>query len=188
MPAARSLRRYRRRLERLGGGEVDVPPRHETGRVVRDVLQRGALLVLALPLAALGAAAWCLPYLFSGLAARLLRPPSETVATVKFLAGEVSYPVTYVGWIVLAAWLGGALAAILAALALPLLGFAALGWGERRVEVWEDMKLLFQILRRPKLRDRALAQREALAVALDAIEADWQAKGAGRTAAREAAS
>lgn len=185
---ARSLRRYRWRLERLGGGEADVPPRHEAGRVVRDVLGRGALLVLVLPPAALGAAAWCLPYLLSGLAPRLLKPPSETVATVKFLAGEVSYPITYVGWIALAAWLEGPLAAILAALLLPLLGFAALGWGQRRVEVWEDMKLLFQIFRRPKLRDRAVVHRQALAAELDAIEAEWQANGAGRTATQEAAS
>jgi 1-acyl-sn-glycerol-3-phosphate acyltransferase len=185
---ARSLCRYRRRLEQLGGSEADVPPRHETGRVVRDVLRRGALLVLVLPVAALGAAAWCLPYLFSGLAPQLLKPPSETVATVKLLAGLVSFPVTYVGWIALAAWLGGPLPAILAALVLPLLGLAALSWAYRRVEVWEDMKLLFQIFRRPKLRDRAAVHRQALAAELDAIEAEWQAKGAGRTAAQGAAS
>ena len=185
---ALSLRRHRRRLEWLGSGEVDVPRRHETRRVVRDVVRRCALLALVLPLAALGAAAWCLPYLFSGLAARLLRPPDETVATVKLLAGEASFPVTYIGWMVLAGWLGGALAAVLAALLFPVLGFAALGWAERCVEVWGDMKLLFRIYRRPKLRDRALAQREALAAELDAIEADWQASGARRTTARETAS
>jgi hypothetical protein len=110
------------------------------------------------------------------------------VATVKLLAGEASFPVTYIGWMVLAGWLGGALAAVLAALLFPVLGFAALGWAERCVEVWGDMKLLFRIYRRPKLRDRALAQREALAAELDAIEADWQASGAGRTTARETAS
>ncbi len=51
------------------------------------------------------------------------------------------------------------------------------------MEVWEDVKLLFQVSRRPKLRDRAAVHRQALAAELDAIEAEWQAKAAARGAA-----
>ncbi len=178
-----SLDGYRRRLERLGSGEADVPDRYETGRVVRYVLRQGFVLGLGLPLAALGTIAWYLAFFVTGLVGRSVKPAIESVATVKLLSGIVAYPVTYLGWIALAGWAAGPLAAVLTALGLPPLGFAALAWRHRRAEVWEDVKLFFQVVRRPWLRERLAHQRSVLAAQLDELEAEWSREQEARTAA-----
>jgi len=171
---------YRRRLRRLGSGEADVPARYEARRVAGYVVRQGAILVLGLPLAALGTIAWYLPFLVTGLVGRWLKPAIETVATVKLLAGIVAYPATYLGWIALAAWAGGLAAAALTALALPPLGFAALAWRHRRAEVWEDVKLFVRVVRRPWLREQLAEERASLAAELDELAAGWSAALAER--------
>jgi 1-acyl-sn-glycerol-3-phosphate acyltransferase len=169
---ARELRRYADRLQRLGSGEADVPPRYEVARVLRYVLREGAILGIGFPLAALGTIAWYLPYFVARLACRLMKPDIETVATTKLLTAVVAYPATYVGWTALAATAAGPLAAVITALALPPLGFAALAWSHRREEVWEDVKLFFQVVRRPRLRERLSGERRALAAELDELESE----------------
>jgi 1-acyl-sn-glycerol-3-phosphate acyltransferase len=109
------LRNYARRLRDLGGGDAEVPPRYLAGRVLRYVVREGAVLGFSLPLAALGAIAWYVPYFLTGFVARLMKPPIETVATVKLLAGIVLYPLAYLGWVALAVGLGGVLAGVTAA-------------------------------------------------------------------------
>jgi 1-acyl-sn-glycerol-3-phosphate acyltransferase len=178
-----ALGAYRRRLERLGSGEADVPARYEAGRVARYVVRQGTALGLGLPLAALGTIAWYLPFFVTGLMGRWLKPAIESVATVKLLTGIVAYPATYLGWIALAAWAAGPLAAVLTALALPPLGFAALAWRHRRAEVWEDVKLFRQVVRRPWVRERLAHQRSKLAAQLDELEAEWNREQEARTAA-----
>ncbi|MGD2217823.1 MAG: 1-acyl-sn-glycerol-3-phosphate acyltransferase [Gemmatimonadales bacterium] len=168
-----ALRAYRRRLERLGSGEADVPSRYEAGQVLRYIVRQGTALGLGLPLAALGTIAWYLPFFVTGLVGRLLKPAIESVATVKLLAAIVAYPAAYAAWIALAAWAGGLPAAILTALALPPLGFVALAWRHRREEVWEDVKLFLQVVHRPWLRERLAQQRSRLAAELDELEAAW---------------
>lgn len=173
-PLARGLRRYRRRLEYVGSGAADAPRSRSTGGAVAYVLGEAAKLGLGLPAAALGTALWYVAYLVTDSVCRLLRPPVETVATVKLLAGVVSYPLTYAAWVAVAGWAGGVLAALAAALALPPLGLAALHWQERRREVWEDVKLLLGLVRHPRLRDRLAGQRASLAAALAALLRDWE--------------
>ncbi len=109
----------------------------------------------------------------SGFVSRLLKPPIETVATIKLLAGMVAYPATYLAWVFLAGRLAGPLAAGTTALVLPVLGFVALAWIHRRQEVWEDVKLFFRVIRRPRLRERLAERRAALAAELDALGAEW---------------
>jgi 1-acyl-sn-glycerol-3-phosphate acyltransferase len=124
-------------------------------------------------------AAWYLPYFASGLFCRLMKPTEEMAATVKLLTGVVIFPVAYVGWIAAAAGLGGWPAAIAFALVLPPLGFVALRWLDRREEVWEDVRLFFQVIRRPRLRDRLSERRQVLADELDALKAAWRAAQQG---------
>jgi 1-acyl-sn-glycerol-3-phosphate acyltransferase len=173
---ASSLRSYRERIEVLGSGEADVPPRDEAGRMGRLVLREAAVLVLGLPLAALGTVVWYLAYIAAGLVGRIMKPEIETVATVKFLAALVLYPATYLGWIALAAVGRGLPAAAGVALALPPLGLFALHWQRRREEVWEDVKLFFRILRRPELSEHAMAERAKLAAELEVVWAAWRAE------------
>ena len=170
---SRDLRSYARRLRELGGGNAEVPPRYLAGRVLRYVVREGVVLGFTTPLAALGTIAWYLPYFLCGFVARLMKPPIETVATVKLLAGIVVYPVAYLGWVALAVGLGGSLAGLIAALVLPILGYAALRWQHRRKEVSEDVRLFFQVVRHPKMRDRLAEQRAALAAELETLGVQW---------------
>jgi 1-acyl-sn-glycerol-3-phosphate acyltransferase len=166
---ASQLRRYRGLLERLGSGDADVPPGYERGRVIRYVSREAIRLGLTLPLAAAGTFAWYLPYFLSGLVSRIMRPPIETVATVKLLTGVVVYPAMYVVWIGVAAAFAGWLGAIIAGAATPMLGLIALRWWQRREEVAEDVRLFFQVVRRPGLRDRLAERRNAIVAELDEI-------------------
>jgi 1-acyl-sn-glycerol-3-phosphate acyltransferase len=167
------LRNYTRRLKDLGGGDAEVPPRYLARRVLRYVVREGAVLGFTLPLAALGVIAWYVPYFLTGLVSRLMKPPIETIATVKLLAGIVLYPFAYLGWIALAVGLGGVLAGIIVAAVLPFLGYAALRWLHRRKEVAEDVRLFFQVVRHPKMRDRLAERRAALAGELEKLSAEW---------------
>ena len=185
---SRSLRSYARRLRELGSGDADVPPRYSAGRVVRYILREGAILGLTMPAAALGSIAWYLPYFLSGFVSQLMRPPIETVATVKLLAAIVLYPATYLGWIALAAVLGGSTAAAVTAIALPPLGFVASEWQLRREEVWVDVRLFFQVVRHPRMRDRLAEQRTALAEQLEAIEYEWESERDQRVAVERSTS
>jgi 1-acyl-sn-glycerol-3-phosphate acyltransferase len=167
------LRNYTRRLKDLGGGDAEVPPRYLARRVLRYVVREGAVLGFTLPLAALGVIAWYVPDFLTGLVSRLMKPPIETIATVKLLAGIVLYPFAYLGWIALAVGLGGVLAGIIVAAVLPFLGYAALRWLHRRKEVAEDVRLFFQVVRHPKMRDRLAERRAALAGELEKLSAEW---------------
>ena len=170
---SRELRGYARRLRELGGGDAEVPPRYQARRVLRYVVREGTTLGLTLPLAALGTIAWFLPYFLTGLVTRLMGPPIETIATVKLLAGIVLYPISYFGWIALTVGLGGTLAGLIAALALPLLGYTALRWQHRRREVLEDVRLFLQVVRHPMMRDFLAERRTALAAELEVLDAQW---------------
>jgi hypothetical protein len=103
----------------------------------------------------------------------LVKPDNDMAATVKLLTAVVVFPVAHAGWIALAASLGGWPAALAVAIALPPLGLIALRWLDRREEVWEDVRLFFQVIRRPRLRDRLSERRQALADELDSLEAAW---------------
>ena len=50
-----------------------------------------------------------------------------------------------------------------------------LRWLARREEVWEDVRLFFQVIRRPRLRDRLSERRQVLADELDSLKAAWRA-------------
>jgi 1-acyl-sn-glycerol-3-phosphate acyltransferase len=176
---SRELRGYARRLRELGGGDAEVPPRYPVGRVVRYVVREAATLGITLPLAALGTIVWFPPYFLTGLVSRLMRPAIETIATVKLLAGIVLYPIGYFGWIALTVGLGGALAGIVAALVLPLLGYTALLWQHRRRKVSEDVRLFLQVVRHPMMRDFLSERRAALAAELEALDAQWSSIRAG---------
>ncbi len=172
---ARRLRSYRRRLAHLGVRSGAVPPEREAGGALRALAGRGAALGLALPVAVLGAIAWCVPLAFAWLVRRLMRPPVETVATVEYLAGLVAVPLTYVAWLAGMASEWGAPAPLAAALALPALGLAALHWWRRARELREDLRVYVLTLGRPRLRRRLEARRSSLAADLDRIATDWRA-------------
>ncbi len=170
---SQSLREYGAELRLLGSGSAEVPPHYEAGRVARFVLREIGLLALSLPIAALGIILWYVAHFMSGLACRLLKPDIETVATVKLLAGIVLYCATYVGWVVIAAAVGGIAAGVATAVVSPLLGLATMHWWDRCLEAFEDVRLFTRVLRHPAARVRVLERRGALVAELETLESLW---------------
>lgn len=170
----RRLRSYGRRLARLGGGGVDVPAEYDAGREAGSLLGHAAVLSLILPLAVLGAAAWCVPFVLGWLLRRLMRPPVETVATVEYLAGFVAVPLAYAAWIALSVWEFGLPTAVLIALLLPPLGLLGLHWWRHATELLVDLRVYVRTVGRPRLRRRLQMRRSVLVREIDDIAADWR--------------
>ncbi len=168
---ARGVRRYGRLLDRLGAGEADIPPRYETAAVLRFVLLEGALLLLGLPAALIGIAAWGLPYQIPRLVVRLTRPESQEVATFKLVAAIATFILWYVGLIALSAWRLGPLMAVLAALILPTTGLFALTWTGRWERDRDETRLFLRAIGRER-RDRLTEHRRMLVAEFDRVLAD----------------
>jgi glycerol-3-phosphate O-acyltransferase / dihydroxyacetone phosphate acyltransferase len=175
---ARDVRAYERRSRLLGAADADVPPRYRAGGVLRYALVEFLVLALGLPLAALGALLWYPAYVAPRAAVRRIRPEAEAVATYKLATGFVAMPATVLVAAALAWWLGGPWWALGCALAMPALGFLALGWRERWGRVRDDVRLFFRVLRHPRGRDRLAAQRERLVAAFDDVLARMEEEGA----------
>lgn len=167
---ARAVRRYRRRLAAVCSGVAEAPPRYSLGDVVRYAGPRVGLLLLALVPGALGIVAWAPPYWLTRLIVRRIDPPREdTIATYKLGAAVLAYPLAWLGWVALAAWLLGATAAVAVALALWPLGALGIYWKARFERLVEDARLFHRLLTHPD-RQRALAEeRRRLVRAFDAV-------------------
>lgn len=167
---ARAVQSYRRTTQRLGAGEeADVPPEYRPATVGRYVVTDILPLVLGLPLAILGAAAWLLPYLAPRPVVALVRPPHDGIATWKLSAAVIAFPAMWLIWIALAAWLGGAVWALAAAVALPALGVFAVAWFDRWTRVREDAALFLRVGHRSDLLERLARERRMIADEIDHI-------------------
>ncbi len=166
---AQGVTRYRRRRERLGAGEADVPPRYRATGIVRFVAREGAALLVGLPLAAAGIAFWYAPYLAPRLVVRWGRPVHEAIATWKLLAALAAFGVWYVLALVGLGLAGGRGWVAAGAAGLPLLGFAALAWTERWERVRDDARLFARVLLHPRRRDRLAEDRARLVAEFDTV-------------------
>jgi 1-acyl-sn-glycerol-3-phosphate acyltransferase len=175
-----SVRAYRQQLAALGVGEGELPERFNVWSVARYTLTHVMVLLVGLPLAALGTVAWYLPFKSPRLTLGLYRPAYEAVASLKLATALVAFPATYAVWLA-AAWLAGGLIGILAAaLALPLLGVVALRWRDRWGRSREDARIFWRAIRKRALRDQLLERRRALVDEFDSVARSWQAERRGR--------
>lgn len=179
---AGSVRGYRHRLDLLGVREGEMPERFTPAGVLRFVLFECGLLLLGLPLAAAGTAAWYLPYKSPLLTVRLVRPEYEALATVKLATAFVAFPLTYAAWLGLAWWMGGLRALVVVAVLLPMLGAVALRWRDRWGRVTEDAGIFWRSVRRRGLRQEVAARRQTLVAEFDAVAEWWRREEALREA------
>jgi glycerol-3-phosphate O-acyltransferase/dihydroxyacetone phosphate acyltransferase len=162
--------RYRRLADALGAGEsADVPPGMGAADVVRFIAFRGVPLLAASLLAGLGAAAWAVPYLLPRLILRFASLREDEVATWKLVPSVLAYPAMYAAWLALAWRAGGPLAALVAAIALPLLGVIAVAWRERIRDAAEDARLFFRTAGRRELVARMANERASLVEEFDRL-------------------
>ena len=170
---ARAVERYRGTTLRLGAGdEADVPPSYDVMTVGRYVVTEILPLALGVPLAAIGAAAWLLPYLAPRPVLAIVKPPHDGIATWKLSAAILAFPVMWLAWIVAAAMTGGFAWALIAALVLPALGIFTIAWYDRWRAVREDATLFLRVGGRPRLLERLARERSRLADEIDAVAAE----------------
>ena len=178
----RDLRRYLRLLTLLGASEGDVPQHYPLGGVVRYAVGQLLMLTLVLPVAVAGMLVWAVPFLLTRYVVPRFRPELDQVATYKVGAAVLAFPL----WLALLealVWLvWGLRPALVALVALPVAGLAAIAWADRQADVREDVRVFLRARRLGRGRDRMAEQRSRLVAELDALAEDWRAEQGTRTA------
>ncbi|UCC73358.1 MAG: 1-acyl-sn-glycerol-3-phosphate acyltransferase [Gemmatimonadota bacterium] len=175
-----SVRAYRQELASLGVAEGELPERFPALGVIRYALTHFLVLLVGLPLAALGTVAWYLAFKSPRVTLSLYRPAYEVVASFKLATALIAFPATYALWLI-AAWLaGGLVALIVVAVLLPLLGLIAMRWQDRWGRVREDARIFWRAMRKKELREQLVNRRRALVDEFDAVARQWQAEQRGR--------
>ncbi|HEX8172541.1 MAG TPA: 1-acyl-sn-glycerol-3-phosphate acyltransferase [Thermoanaerobaculia bacterium] len=152
------------RLERLQSSVVQFAGELRRARLdVHDLApaplepRRLFRIAVLLPLALIGAAVSWPTYRLIGFLARRLTREKAVVATIKFVAALLFYPLTYLAIAVFVGMRFGWLPGVAAALLLPLLGYVALRVFEDIDEVIGDVRAL-----RHRPRERLIAERERI--------------------------
>jgi glycerol-3-phosphate O-acyltransferase / dihydroxyacetone phosphate acyltransferase len=180
-----AVRRYRRRAERLGASDGDIPPSYPAGSLAAYVAAEGLALLVAAPAAALGTLIWYPTYLAPQATLRAVKPDLESVATYKLATGFAMVPVTTAACMAAGWMLAGAAGAAALAVAAPLLGLVAIAWHDRWQRVREDARLFLRVLPRGEHRRRQAEERRRLTAEFDALAAA-HLNGSGEGAAAAA--
>ncbi len=170
---AREVARHARVLRTLGLRPADLHRDPRVKTAVGWTLRRLAFFLLGVPLAALGAVVFFVPYRLTGVLEARARPEHDVRATFKLLVGAVAH----LAWTVLLAvaaglWLGWAWG-LAALLALPVLGLLTVAVRNRWDEATDDARRFFLLRRRradllPELR----ARQHAIAERLQALRSE----------------
>jgi 1-acyl-sn-glycerol-3-phosphate acyltransferase len=171
------LRRYDQRIRRFGLRDRHLDWQVSTRDAARFALRELAWAVVLLPLCLAGVTAFFVPYTLTGLAARLSTRERDVLATAQVIAGALIYG-AWLAALSTAAWfLGGRAAAIVTAIATPLLALASLTAIERESAVLDTVRS-WLLLRRahPDTRERLRRRRSELADVLDQVHA-WLTAG-----------
>jgi stringent starvation protein B len=169
--------RYIRTLERFGLSDAmlgrDVP-----WKVVARFSARELLLALVLvPVVALAAVVFAVPYSAVSLFSAGVRVSLEVRATFKLVAGLLVYALWTGVLVAVAAHFGGRLAGVAALVAVPLVGVVGLYAVEREASVLESVRTWFAArATSPRTKARLLRRRAELAELLDETYA-WLARG-----------
>jgi len=173
-PIVRAARQYARILRRLG---VRDPWALELGPIKPGrALAAIGLLLIAAPVAALGALMGWVPYRLAGRVAARVTRDDDVLGTVKLLGGSLFLLVAWLLEALVAGALGGVGWGLAAFLAGPLTGYVALRFDELWGAMRESLRLLwlrgihFDQVRRLADRRRALA--DAVSRALDASRSE----------------
>jgi len=170
---AREVARHARVLRTLGLRPADLREEPRLRTALGWTLRRLAFFLLGVPLAALGAAVFFVPYRLTGLLEARSKPDHDVRATYKLLVGAVAH----LAWVLLlsvaiGAWLGWPWG-VAALLVLPLLGLLTVAVRNRWDEAVDDARRFFLLRRRrrdllPELR----ARQHAIAERLEALRSE----------------
>lgn len=164
-----AVRRYRRRAERLGAADGDVPPDYPAPAVATYVAVEGVALLVLAPAALLGTLLWYPTYAAPRLTLRVVRPDPEAVATYKLATGFAMVPLTILACIAAGALVAGGAGALLAGVGAPLLGLGAIAWHDRWNRIRDDTRLFLRVLPRAGARARLARERARLTAEFDEL-------------------
>lgn len=133
------------------------------------VCRETCLLLLGLPLALGGILLHALPYVLTGIAARLIPHTDEEDASDKIAAGLLFYPLVWSA----EAWLvwqnGGGLWLGIFLLLLAPLGLLAAAWLERLQAACREFRAFLHVLRHPDFSRQCLTVRQELQAEIEAL-------------------
>ncbi len=163
---------FRDRLEFLRLAPEDLDLSYTRGGVFRFVSVTILQLCVTLPLAAIGAALWWLPYQLTGWISRLRRVDSDIVATQKLLLGIALFLIWWVSISCISWKQGSAEVGIAAALLTPLFGYLTLRWGDRFRAARRDVSSFFRFNAAESLKLKLRARREELLEVIQSRKAE----------------
>ena len=151
------VERYLDRLQAAGLTDRDLQRDLRPGEALRRVARHVILLVIWLPLALPGAILHAPAGVLVQLAAPLLSPRKDVLAATKLLAGLLAVLGSYAAGVVWLGWRFGPLAALGAAGALPVTGYATLQVFDRSASLRRGVSTLIRLftLRREQAMLRA---------------------------------
>lgn len=160
-----------RRLEALFSHyHLDVEDTVRGAPLGRALIALAALIAFA-PIGVAGALVHYPCYRFIGLIVRRMAKSDETiVATLKMVGGLLFYPAWWTVIAVVAGVAGGWLAALIAALALPISGYAALLWLEALPQAGTWLRVVALRLARADAHTELTRERDAIYEALLALD------------------
>jgi 1-acyl-sn-glycerol-3-phosphate acyltransferase len=159
---------YRRVLDVLGLSHGEIDRTYRLGPIVRYLAPRVLLAVAGLPFFVAGALFHYVPYKIPSLLARFLATEPVERATVKLLAGLVTFPLFYALAVLLGGWLP------LLALG-PFLGIFALIYAEAASELVREVRIFLWHHRPDDRRERLKLWRQDLASELQTRRREYEA-------------
>lgn len=133
---------YRRQLRRFSLNDRQVELAEAPARAAGFLLTSAAVVLLGLPLAAVGLVVHLLPYALAGWLERRFNRHPDQAATFKFISGLALYLVTYLLVLAIPLSRGGWKAALPGVVVLPLTGWAALLVSKNRLRLAESARAL----------------------------------------------
>ena len=173
----RRVRGYQDQLDELGITDRELARDLSKLEIFARVIRQLVLVAFWLPLTAPGAALHLPPLVFARLASDRLTPRKDVIATTKLMIGMLLVVAAYAATVSILWWKAGLAWALLAAIILPLSGWATLRVLDRLRLVRRGLGVLFRRLRFRRAVRSLRRAREALVV--DVIDVVTAVKPAG---------
>ena len=153
---------YRRQMARFSVTEEQMELAASPVRAARFFLRSALIILLVLPLAAVGFAVHVVPFVLAGWLEKRVNRSADLSATVKLIAGLVLFPLTYLLVLAIPFTRGGWKAALPGLVLLPFTGWAALLVAENRERLMESAKALFLALPGGRPLDEIRGERQGI--------------------------
>lgn len=168
----RMAHRYDGMLEALGLRDDQLTARYPWSHAGAYLGDRLGVLLLALPLAAVGTLLNYLPYRLPGLVGAWVSEHRDLPATYKILTGMLALPVSWglEAWAAASLW--GTTAGWLTLLVAPLTGWFALLFHEQHGSLWSEIRAYATLRLRPEKAEKLRALRAEIRDEIDALVAE----------------